>query len=205
MHYVGEVGCAMDQNEMRFGCWNHYLTLVLPWFHLYPFVVTIYSMNPAKSSLLFFALPNTQTPQEHVLQTSTPPQGFKHHTEHFNLLQMFHCAWGLGLYPRTARQPFATGLHGVAEELMRSWAATAGGPVGDGLGSMDHLLQIVGLDWFGRYIVEGFQKKTRPELFFCKWSTIGDSHNDSCRDFKCRYHQTVPVANPRETHFFIIF
>lgn len=25
----------------------------------------------------------------------------------------------LGLYPRTARQPFATGLHGVAEELMR--------------------------------------------------------------------------------------
>ncbi|CAK9090652.1 unnamed protein product [Durusdinium trenchii] len=26
---------------------------------------------------------------------------------------------GLGLYPRTARQPFATGLHGVAEELLR--------------------------------------------------------------------------------------
>ena len=34
-------------------------------------------------------------------------------------------ALGLGLYPRTARQPFATGLHGVAEELMRSWVATA--------------------------------------------------------------------------------
>lgn len=36
------------------------------------------------------------------------------------------CRWflpGLGLYPRMARQPFATGLHGVAEELMRPWAA----------------------------------------------------------------------------------